>query len=62
MLLFKDCHFMLVVEAKDVAVRRLQVRTYADLRHRRNVTIHACSPEARQFAEWCMALFEVNKA
>jgi hypothetical protein len=61
MLLFKDGHFMQVVEGEDEAVKRLHDRIQADPRHRGIVTVDGGPIEARRFADWRMGFYDLNE-
>jgi hypothetical protein len=61
MLLFKDGHFMQVVEGQAEAVKRLHDRIHADPRHRDIVTVDSGPIEARRFADWSMAFYDLNE-
>lgn len=61
MLLFKDGHFMQVVEGEDEAVKRLHDRIQADPRHHGIVTVDSGPIDARRFADWRMAFYDLNE-
>ena len=62
MLLYKDGNFMQALEGEESAVRALQARIGADLRHRGMVVIDSGPAQHRQFADWRMGFADLTAA
>ena len=60
MLLYKDGNFMQVLEGEEPAVRALQQRIAADLRHRGMIVIDSGPTPAREFGAWSMAFTDIS--
>jgi hypothetical protein len=61
MLLFKDGHFMQVVEGEEEAVKRLHDRIQADPRHQGIFTVDSGPLETRRFADWSMGFYDLGE-
>ena len=62
MLLYRDGNFMQALDGEESAVRALQARIGADLRHRGMVVIDSGPAEHRQFADWRMGFVDLTAA